>query len=306
MNADLGGGLKAYESSREPEGSKVEFKDKFIAFIDVLGFKSMIEAAEEGRGRSLAEIREILGELGREKDKAFYQKYGPQVCPQSTFAQKDLDFQVTQVSDCAVVSAEVSPAGVINLVNHCWGAAIMLLSKGVMVRGYITRGRIYHQGAEFMGTGYHEAYRREAGVSAFKQEADEKGTPFVEVDSAVSDYVRDETDRCVREMFGRYVKADGDLTALFPFKRLAHSFAIGGFGVPPFDPEKEKANNENVRKSIHRMKARLMEHVDEGNAPALAKTRHYLTALDAQLAACDKTDEVIESLASPTRSRRMT
>jgi hypothetical protein len=133
----------------------------------------------------------------------------------------------------------VSPAGVINLVNHCWGAAIMLLTKGVMVRGYITRGRIYHEGSEFYGTGYHEAYQREAGVTAFKQEADEKGTPFVEVDPEVCAYVRDQTDECVREMFGRFTKHDGEVTALFPFKRLVQPIAIGGSGRP-FDPEHAK------------------------------------------------------------------
>lgn len=277
----------------------MEFKDKFIAFIDILGFKSMIEDAERGTGRSIPEIRELQAELGRPQDKDFYREHGPRTCPQSAYVQKDLDFELTQVSDCAIISSEISPAGAINIVSHCWGAAIQLLAKGVMVRGYITRGRIRHEGIEFMGTGYQEAYEREAGVSAFKQEADERGTPFIEVDPRVCNYVRDETDECVRMMFGRCVKEDGDLTALFPFKRLAHSFIISGPNRPAFDADKEKLSNNNLRKRLLGLKQRVSESVAHDNQRAIKKVRHYVAALDAQLAICDRTDAMIDSLGRP-------
>lgn len=276
------------------------FKDKFIAFIDILGFKDMIETAERGEGRSIAEIQGLLAELEHRKNQSFYAKYGPQICPSSAYIDKGLDFEITQVSDCAIVSAEVSPAGVINLVQHCWGAAITLLLKGVMVRGYITRGQIYHHGNSFMGTGYHTAYQKEAGVTAFKQEADEKGTPFVEVDESVRTYIANETDACVRQMFERMVKRDGDVTALFPFQSFSHSFIIGGgFGRPKFDAEKEKKNNNVYRNNLTSLKMRVMEHVDPANVKAMAKARHYIAALDEQLVVCDKTDEFIDDLVKP-------
>jgi len=282
----------------------MEFKEKFIAFVDVLGFKAMVEAAENGTGRSLPEIREILSELGTEKDKQHFEKYGPTTCPHSRCLQRNLDFQLTQVSDCVVASAEVSPAGLINLVHHCWGAAITLLSKGVMVRGYITRGKIHHDGSTFMGTGYHEAFQREAGVAAFKKEADEKGTPFIEVDASVTAYAEEQGDECVRKLFDRMVKSDGQTTALFPFQRLAHSFMIGGFGRPPFDPEKEKASNDNVRKTITRLMERVTQYVDPNNARALKKAKYYLSALNEQLEVCNRTDAMIDLLGQPAGGRR--
>ena len=70
-------------------------------------------------------------------------------------------------------------------------------------------------------------------MTAFKKEADEKGTPFVEVGPEVVDYIKNQDDKCVREMFSRMVAGDGEVTALYPFKRLGHSFAIGGLGLPP-------------------------------------------------------------------------
>jgi hypothetical protein len=273
------------------------FKDKFIGFVDILGFKNMVEAAERGEGRSLTEIRELLSMLGRERYRNFFEEYGPEMCPESDYLRKDLDFQFAQVSDCIVASAEVSPAGVINLIKQCWGAAIMLLTKGVMVRGYITRGTIYHQGTGFLGSGYHTAYEKERSVTAFKREADEKGTPFVEIDPSVCSYVQGLKDRCVQEMFDRFTRTEEGVTGLFPFKVLSHSCTIGGYNS--FDPAKEKQSNDSLRQSLKRMKQQVVKHVDAGNESAVRKVRHYVAALDAQIAQCDDTDEMIDVLCQP-------
>ena len=275
--------------------TNVEFKDKFIAFVDILGFKKLVEAAEAGTGMPLSVLLETLKELGKPEDRQRIEKHGPTVCPQSSYVQRDLDFQLTQISDCVVVSSEVSPAGIINLLDHCWSAVIQLLTKGIMCRGYITRGSVYHSDKQIIGTGYQEAYRKEADVTAFKREADERGTPFVEVDQVVCDYVSNHGDKCVKEMFSRYVKKDGDLTVLFPFQRLAHSFIIAGFGHR-FDAEKEKRSNENLRRMIRKVKDRVLELVDHSNPDAVSKANHYVAALDIQLAGCDRTAEAIDML----------
>lgn len=282
----------------------MKYEDKFIAFIDVLGFKSMVEVSEKGTGVSLAELMENLSELGTLKDEHKFEKYGPTTCPQSSFIDRNLNFKVTQISDCVVVSSEVSPAGVINLVSHCWNSVIKLLIKGIMCRGYITKGKIYHHNNQIIGTGYQHAYSRESGVCAFKLEADERGTPFVEIDSAVLEYINNSTDKCVKEMFFRMVKTEGDSTALFPFKRLSHSFAIRGFGQN-FDPDKERESNNNVRTLLHTLKERVMTYVDKSNVLAMSKARHYIKAIDDQLKVCDRTDEIIEKLCSPFPSRRV-
>lgn len=283
--------------------SDTEFKDKFIGFVDILGWEELVKAAEDGTGLSLSNLIEVAKELGTPENRKRYQKYGPRICPNSTCIQRDLDFQLTQISDCVIVSSEVSPAGVINLVDHCWGAVIQLLTKGIMCRGYITRGLIYHTDTQFIGSGYQEAYGKEAQVTAFKRQADERGTPFVEVDSAVCDYVRDNGDSCVKKMFSRYVKQEGKVTALFPFQRLAHSFIIAGLGHT-FNAEKEKRSNQNMRLMIEKLKDRVMTLVNRSNPSAVSKADHYITALDAQLEVCKKTDEMIVMLNSPFPSSR--
>lgn len=275
----------------------MEFKDKFVAFVDVLGFKKLVEAAETGKGPSLDELLEVLKKLGSPDDRNAFVEYGPTICPNSHYIQRDLDFRLTQTSDCVIISSEISPAGVINLVNHCWKTVIRLLQIGLMCRGYITRGRLFHKDTQFVGSGYQEAYEKERQVAAFKREANEGGTPFVEVDRSVCDYVANCGDHCVREMFSRHVKDDGALVALFPFQRLSHSFTVGGFGQT-FDARREKQSNDNMRRLLQTLKERVESFVDRSKPSAVRKAKHYLKALDDQLRICDKVDEVIAQLSA--------
>ena len=275
------------------------FTEKFVAFVDVLGFKNLVTESECGMGIPLAELLELLQKLGDGKERARFEEHGGGWCPMAPRIEKDLDFRVTQISDCVIVSSEVSPAGVINLVSHCWGAVIELLARGIMCRGYIKRGHVFHTDTQIIGSGYQEAYLAESKVSAFKRQADERGTPYVEVDIEVAAYVQSQPDPCVKEMFERMVKRDGSTVVLFPFQRLHHSFIIAGSGHK-FDPEKELKSNDNLRKILRRYKDKVMSFADPGNESAVAKSNHYIGALDAQLRACDETDRVIHMLSSPT------
>lgn len=274
----------------------MEYQEKFIAYVDILGFKKLVKESENGTGMTLSELMELPKCLGTPDDVLRFKKFGPTTCPASSCINRDLDFKLTQISDCVIVSSEISPAGVINLVSHCWGAVLKLLQKGIMCRGYITKGKIYHtETSQFIGSGYNEAVSKEKTVNAFKREADERGTPYVELDSIVCKYVKDCGDRCVKEMFSRFVKEDGDLAALFPFKRLSHSFLIAGFGIK-FDPNREKSSNQNMRILIKELKRRILEFVNKANPDAIRKSEHYIKALNDQLVVCDKTDEMIDRL----------
>ena len=272
-----------------------QFSDKFLAYIDVLGFKTLVASAEDGSGLPLTELVDLLSLLGKGTERARFEAHGPSTCPEAPFVERHLDFRVTQISDCAIVSAEVSPAGAINLISHCWGAVIELLAKGIMCRGYIKRGRVFHTDRQIIGSGYQAAFVAESQVSAFGREANERGTPYVEVDPDVVNYIESQPDACVKMMFGRMVKSDGSTTVLFPFRRLHHSFIVAGHGHR-FDAAKERASNQNLRITIGRMKERVLSFVDPGNTSAMAKAKHYIAALDTQLQACDKTEEVITNL----------
>ena len=273
----------------------MKFEEKFVAFVDVLGFKRIVESAESGGEFSLPMIMEILGTLGSEKHRAKYASYGPHICPESKSLSKNIGFELTQISDCVIVSSEISPAGVINLISHCWGAAAKLLTKGIMCRGYITRGKVFHTPTQIIGSGYQNAFESESGVEAFRRSADEIGTPFIEVAPSVVEYIEEETDECVKKVFNRMVKTDGPLVALYPFSRFSHSFVIGGiFGS--FNSEKEKKANQVMREMLFSFREKVMGYVPSGNEKALQKVQHYVRALDVQIYECYKTDEMIEKL----------
>ncbi len=251
----------------------------------------------------LPELLKLLNSFGTGSERERFETHGPVCCPMAPYVDRSLDFRLTQFSDCAIVSAEVSPAGVINLVSHCWGAVIQLLQSGIMCRGYIKRGQVYHTDKHLLGTGYQDAYLAEANVGAFRREADERGTPFVEVDAAVTEYVEQCGDPCVKEMFSRFVKRDGATVALFPFQRLSHSFIVAGHGHR-FDADKERRSNQNLRDMLNRVKERVDAYVDKSNQRAVQKASHYIAALDAQLEVCDRTDEFIAMLKTPFPARK--
>ena len=124
---------------------EVRTREKLIAYVDVLGFSALVEEAERDGG-DVRKAGALATALGSAKDSSQFAQYGPSTCPHSRHIQKDLDFQVTQISDCVVVSAEISPSGAINLAQYCFGISMRLLGLGALCRGYVTRGNIHHEG----------------------------------------------------------------------------------------------------------------------------------------------------------------
>lgn len=273
----------------------MQFKDKFIGFVDILGFESLVKRAERVEGITLSSIQEALDDLGSEADKETLGKYGPSICPNALRIKSDVDFQLTQVSDCVIISTEISPAGVITLINHCWKVVVKLLKRGLMCRGHIRRGTIAHEGARFIGTGYQKAIKQEKVVSVFQRHPEDSGTPFVEIDVAVKDYAEGCKDECVLEMFRRLVHESDGLCAVFPFKRFSTSFAVND----AFNAEEEKRNNDTIRQWIIKMKEAIHSYVDRDDHRAVQKAEHYNAALDRQLKECDRADEMIDMLDSP-------
>lgn len=273
----------------------VEYTEKFIAFVDVLGFKDMVEASTQ-HTEMLSELLAITAKLGDGSERANYEKYGPLTCPNAPRIDRNLNFQVTQISDCVIVSSEISPAGLINLVTHCWQVAIRLLQSGVLCRGFVSRGLIYHENGQVVGPGYQTTLSSERTVTAFQQRLDEVGTPFIEIDDDVVAYVAGQSDACVKMMFDRLTKFDGSKVALFPFKRLNHDFIIGGI-AGPFAPESHLKSVSNIRGWIAAMKKKINANTRNNDPRAAEKAGHYLSALDAQLKELDKTESVIRATA---------
>ncbi len=57
------------------------FKTKFIAFVDILGFKKFVADAEKGAGFDLEHILSLISYLGTGKERERFEKTGPICCP---------------------------------------------------------------------------------------------------------------------------------------------------------------------------------------------------------------------------------
>lgn len=276
--------------------SKPQFRDKFVAFVDILGFKSRVEAAEGGSGDRLSDLLAICAELECKSHVQSIAAYGPIICPESRHESRDLDYRVTQISDCAIISTEISPAGIINLIEHISQSIIGLLEFGVMVRGYVTRGSIFHKHEQFIGAGYQNALTGEKSVRAFRMSENDGATPFVEVDPRVVRYIREETDACVAEMFERMARVDStnDVTVLFPFQQLTN---VAGANIS--EPEKCKRSLDIVRIWIGSYKEKINFQAPTSDEVVNQKSKYYMKILDDLLAECDEIENFLKIMKEP-------
>ena len=273
--------------------------DSFIAFFDVLGWKSLVCTTEKENDSSVQEAIDVLDMIKSELERCrdFYEKDGPEICPAAPFIKKDMDFCFTLSSDSVVLSSEVSPAGLVNLLNCCRIVYFKLfLRKGLMCRGYVKRGLIYHTKDYCVGSGLGDVVKGEKKVSIFKTEDGERGTPFIEVDRNIVQYVNDEiSDGCVKKKFSEFVKVEEDVAAIFPFKRLDP----GIFEDGRFDPDKERKTIATVRDWIGKSKEMMRRHVDPSSDSARRKERCLIRMLDDQLDICDRTEKAIHEMTEP-------
>ena len=169
-----------------------------------------------------------------------------------------------------------------------------------MVRGYITRGNIYHRGNQIIGTGYQNAFRMEKNIKAFCLPLDEASTPFVEIDECVTNYVKHETDQCVREIFGRLTKEDEDgIAVIFPFQRLSD---LAGQNI--MDVETCRRSLRTIRKWITDFLEKLNSQSPCVDLEANEKSIYYRRFLSEQLGECDRIEELLHMLKEPAVKAR--
>jgi hypothetical protein len=133
----------------EPLPRYTDFRDSLVAFVDVLGMNRLINAikTEEDflRVRNLiCSIRKIAEQLNSSKEVLS-------------------GFRFTGVSDCLIATIPITYEG-------CAMSLVLLLHQlqymflvdfHVMLRGYISRGPVYHENGVLFGSGYSDAYMGE-------------------------------------------------------------------------------------------------------------------------------------------------
>lgn len=119
---------------------EIEYDVRYVAFLDVLGFKDLVDksvndpVARETVASSLIAFRQNLGAFNKES------------------------LRYSQFSDSVLLSAERSEAGLIYMLIACASISTALLKRGVLVRGGLVVGQIYHESELLFGPAVAKAY----------------------------------------------------------------------------------------------------------------------------------------------------
>jgi hypothetical protein len=149
--------------------SKRRFQQRFIAFVDILGFRDIVGRMPK-EDRLFTTVRDALRVLdGQSKS---FQRYRRKRRTSRAKAEKkgivsivgDSNLQMTAFSDCYVLS-EVSPAW--HVLAAVQALASRFLAEGILTRGGVVQDKAYHNGRVLFGPGIVEAYTLESEVAKY-------------------------------------------------------------------------------------------------------------------------------------------
>lgn len=128
---------------------EIEYSTRLLAFIDILGFKKLIEVNE---AKIIAQVlQEMQIDLTESKNKI---EFG--------FSET---FELAFFSDSIVISCENSNAS--GFIDAILDLQIRLMRKGIFIRGCITKGDLYHKGNFIFGQGIIDAYEEESKIAKY-------------------------------------------------------------------------------------------------------------------------------------------
>lgn len=127
-------------------GNNIEFKNRIISFIDILGFSEILKSLS-GNVKRHNRLHDALKRIKHIEDSA--QKKCSIVS----------EFEVTVFSDCIAISTEEK--GLFNLIWTVGWLQAELLYLGVLTRGAVSSGLLYHSDGIMYGEGFLSAYNIE-------------------------------------------------------------------------------------------------------------------------------------------------
>ncbi|MEG0926385.1 hypothetical protein [Chryseobacterium sp.] len=140
-----------------------DFEERFVAFIDILGFKELIFNLEKGNKEELKKIKSILNFMNEETIESRYDVDLPiYEINDNGLIEKELgNPRMLYVSDCMVISADPTLDGFKILSNKIHKIISDLAVDGYFCRGAITKGSLFHHGNILFGSAYMRAYQLE-------------------------------------------------------------------------------------------------------------------------------------------------
>lgn len=123
------------------------YEEKYVAFLDLLGFKAQVEAAEHDRAAH-HKLRTVL-----------------QLVHESLCENPRIRFRLNYFSDCIVLSGERTPSGLQEMFQSICLLTSNLMQHDVLIRGGLAAGRIHHSRDFLYGSAFNRAYKLESEVA---------------------------------------------------------------------------------------------------------------------------------------------
>lgn len=141
-----------------------KYEEKFFAFIDILGWSSAVKKSSSDKtGQDIRELGIALFNLiALVKHNNEVRKIAANVGSASGFMGNCM---ISQFSDCMVISASPDREGREVLIGHLWFICKTMLLKGLLLRGGIVQGQIYHTDEGVYGPALIEAFQLENEVA---------------------------------------------------------------------------------------------------------------------------------------------
>ena len=136
----------------------MEFEDRAVAFIDVLGFKALVNKAveDEAAKQRLADLVALLESAVPYFDASVKSEIPQHLIPRHQY-----------ISDCIIISAPLNDVdrpsynGVSIIVMRSIQLSHFFLKHGYLIRGGISAGKLWHTETNVVGPAYQEAFALE-------------------------------------------------------------------------------------------------------------------------------------------------
>lgn len=148
---------------------KLQFQEKFVLYMDILGTKNLIKTQPE----VLLDIIKNIASNNRQGE------IKNKLADDGYFDNIKYEAEFSSFSDHMVISHAVdTPLALLSLIHIAIQIHSLLLERGVLVRGSITKGSLYHNGNIILG---------EALIKADYLEKNESNYPRVIIDNDIVD-----------------------------------------------------------------------------------------------------------------------
>src|SRR5258705_6608072 len=120
------------------------YRERYCAFLDILGFKDLVEELKDGT-LNFKFVQQMLSDV-----------HNP---PKDPKAAKAADFRAQSISDAVAISTRITPEGLLEIINATENLTIDMLLRGYFVRGAIVKGLLYHDDKMVVGEALIRAYQ---------------------------------------------------------------------------------------------------------------------------------------------------